>query len=38
MLIVIFDPEARDEFLSTVQHYENYQIGLGLRFRQLTEN
>jgi len=37
MTIAIFDPEAREEFLSAVQYYEECQAGLGLRFRDIVE-
>jgi len=38
MTSVIFDPDARSEFLSTVQYYENFQSGLGHRFRFVIES
>ena len=38
MTSVIFDPDARAEFLSAVQYYENCQPGLGRRFRLLVES
>ena len=37
MTVAIFDPEAREEFLSAVQYYENCRVGLGLRFRHIVE-
>ncbi len=33
MIPIIFDPDARSEFLLTVQYYEDCQKGLGQRFR-----
>lgn len=33
----VFDPEAREKFLSAVQYYEDCQVGLGLRFRHIVE-
>ena len=30
---IIFDPEAKDEFLEAAQYYEGCQEGLGYRFR-----
>jgi len=38
MTSVIFDPDARAEFLSAVQRYENCQPGLGRRFRLVVES
>ena len=38
MTEAIFDPEAREEFLSAVQYYEDCCVGLGLRFRCIVEN
>jgi len=35
---VRFDPDARSEFLSAVQYYEDCQKGLGHRFRSVVEN
>jgi len=35
---VIFDPDARAEFLFTVQYYENCQSGLGRRFRLVVKS
>ncbi|MBN1901120.1 hypothetical protein JW926_07330, partial [Candidatus Sumerlaeota bacterium] len=35
---VIFDPEARNEFLAAIRRYEECQKGLGLRFRLLVES
>jgi len=37
MTAAFFDPEAREEFLSAVQYYEDCQVGLGLRFRHIIE-
>lgn len=37
MTSVIFDPDARLEFLSTAQYYEDCQIGLGQRFNSAVE-
>ena len=38
MTSVIFDPDAKSEFLSVVQYYENCQPGLGRRFRLVVES
>ena len=38
MTSVIFDPDARAEFLSAVQYYENCHSGLGRRFRLVVES
>ncbi|NTW53670.1 MAG: type II toxin-antitoxin system RelE/ParE family toxin [Chlorobaculum sp.] len=46
MTSVVFDPDARAEFLDAVRYYEERQKGLGLRYRiaveiavkQLSEN
>ncbi len=38
MTIAIFDLEARKEFLSAVQYYEDCQTGLGRRFRDIVED
>lgn len=38
MTSVIFDPDAKSEFLSAVQYYENCQSGLGRRFRLVVES
>jgi len=38
MTSIIFDPDARAEFLSDVQYYENCQPGLGRRFRLVVES
>ena len=38
MTSVIFDPDARDEFLSAIQYYENCQSGLGRRFHLVVES
>ena len=38
MTSVIFDPDAKAEFLSVVQYYENCQSGLGHRFRLVVES
>ena len=37
MIPVIFDPDARLEFLSAVQFYEDCQKGLGQRFHSEVE-
>jgi len=37
MISVIFDPEAKDEFWSSIQYYEECQSGLGRRFRDSVE-
>jgi hypothetical protein len=37
MTPVIFDPEARWEFLEAVRYYEKQKPGLGSRFRNMTE-
>ena len=35
---IIFDPEARSEFLAAVKYYEDCQPGLGRRFRYFIES
>jgi len=35
---IIFDPDAKDEFLEAVQYYEGCQGGLGYRFRLAIES
>ena len=37
MTSVVFDPDARAEFLDAVRYYEEHQKGLGLRFRIAVE-
>ena len=37
MISVVFDPDARLEFLSAVQYYEDCQSGLGKRFSLAVE-
>jgi plasmid stabilization system protein ParE len=37
MISVVFDPDARAEFLEAVQYYEDSQTGLGRRFRVAIE-
>ena len=32
-----FDPDARAEFLAAVEYYEECQIGLGRRLREVVE-
>ena len=38
MISVVFDPDARAEFLEAVQYYEDSQGGLGRRFRVAVES
>ncbi len=38
MTLVVFDPDARAEFLLAVRYYENCQTGLGRRFRLAVES
>ena len=38
MTSVIFDPDARTEFLASVKYYEDCQHGLGNRFRLAIES
>jgi plasmid stabilization system protein ParE len=38
MTPVIFDPDARNEFLASVQYYEDCQPKLGYRFRRAIES
>ncbi len=33
MISVVFDPDAKAEFLAAVQYYESCQSGLGRRFK-----
>ncbi len=35
---IIFDPDARSEFLEAIQYYENCQKDLGRRFRNAVED
>lgn len=37
MISVVFDPDARLEFLSAVQFYEDCENGLGKRFSSIVE-
>ena len=37
MISVVFDPDARAEFLKAIQYYEDSQAGLGHRFRLAVE-
>ena len=37
MISVVFDPDARAEFLEAVQYYEDSQAGLGRRFQVTVE-
>lgn len=37
MIDVVFDPDARAEFLSAVEYYEQCQKGLGKRFKDAVE-
>ena len=37
MISVVFDPDARAEFLEAVRYYEDYQAGLGRRFQMTVE-
>jgi plasmid stabilization system protein ParE len=37
MTLVIFDPDAKAEFLEAVRYYEKCQKGLGRRFRVAIE-
>ena len=37
MTAILFDPDARREFLEAVRFYEDRRLGLGLNFRQLIE-
>lgn len=38
MNFVVFDPDARSEFLAAVRYYEDCQKGLGHRFRFVVES
>ena len=38
MIPVIFDPEAKSEFLDAVRYYEECQLGLGGRFKAAVES
>ncbi|MDY6990629.1 MAG: type II toxin-antitoxin system RelE/ParE family toxin [Thermodesulfobacteriota bacterium] len=38
MTPVIFDPDARAEFLAAIQYYEDCRQGLGRRFRLVVES
>ena len=37
MIDVVFDPDARTEFLTAVKYYEECRKGLGHRFREAVE-
>ncbi len=37
MIIVIFDPDAKKEFLEATAYYEESRPGLGHRFKQMIE-
>ncbi|MBC8412066.1 MAG: type II toxin-antitoxin system RelE/ParE family toxin [Chlorobium sp.] len=37
MSIIVFDTDARSEFLSSVEYYEECRAGLGRRFREVVE-
>ena len=36
MISMVFDPDAKAEFLAAVQYYESCQSGLGRRFIKLA--
>jgi len=38
MMPVIFDPEAKSEFLDAVRYYEECRPGLGGRFKEAVES
>ena len=38
MTSVIFDPDAKVEFLAAIQYYDDCQHGLGHRFRFVVES
>ncbi len=38
MTSVIFDPDAKMEFLAAIQYYDDCQHGLGRRFRFVVES
>jgi len=38
MTSVIFDPDAKVEFLAAIQYYDDCQHGLGRRFRFIVES
>lgn len=37
MTPVVFDPDAKSEFLEAVRYYEECQAGLGRRFKEAVE-
>ncbi len=38
MISVIFDPDAKAEFLAAVHYYESCQSGLGRRFKLIVQS
>jgi plasmid stabilization system protein ParE len=38
MISVVFDPDAKAEFLAAVQYYESCQSGLGRRFKLIVQS
>lgn len=37
MISIVFDPDAKAEFLAAVQYYESCQSGLGRRFKLIVQ-
>ena len=37
MTLILFDPEAKEEFLASIKFYEDCRQGLGQRFRKSLE-
>ena len=38
MISIVFDPDAKVEFLAAVQYYESCQSGLGRRFKLIVQS
>lgn len=38
MISIVFDPDAKAEFLAAVQYYESCQSGLGRRFKLIVQS
>ena len=38
MISMVFDPDAKAEFLAAVQYYESCQSGLGRRFKLIVQS
>ncbi|MDP2863480.1 MAG: type II toxin-antitoxin system RelE/ParE family toxin [Desulfobacterales bacterium] len=38
MISIVFDPDAKADFLAAVQYYESCQSGLGRRFKLIVQS